>query len=308
MSFDAVLENVRLAVACGAEPGMALAVALATARPQSAEEAFALLDARREDILRVMADRGTLRRLATLEPEITREPELGRLRLDIGDHELRGRLLFGEILGKKSFVQLAAWVIAGLDLSPSDAELLEQVGIICVYGDPQIWPLTVARRAGVRGAGLSGGLIAGVAAMCTPHMTAQPLAGFMRFLDRVEAEMATGRSLDDVVAKALASREKIPGVRRPVTGVDERVPPLLATFERFGRAGGPSLQLMHRLDAAFEAQKGLRLNAAAPIGAVFRDIGFTPRAAGGFSMIYFVVPLLAQVVFGEEIASAKSGA
>jgi hypothetical protein len=33
---------------------------------------------------------------------------------------------------------------------------------------------------------------------------------------------------------------------------------------------------------------------------VLRDIGFTPRTAGGFTMIYFVVPLLAQVVFGEE--------
>lgn len=281
---------------------MALAVALAAARPRSPEAAFALLDARRDDLLRVMAEPGSLRRLAVLEPEITHEPELGKLRLDIGDHELRGRLLFREILGTKSFFQLAAWVIAGLDLSPSDAELLEQVGIICVYADPQIWPLTVARRAGAHGAGLAGGLISGVAAMCTRNMTAPPVAGFMRFLDRVDAEMASGRSLEEVVAGALASRERIPGVRRPVTGVDERVPPLLATFERFGRADGPSLRLMHRLDAAFDAQKGLRLNAAAPIGAVLRDIGFTPRTAGGFTMIYFVVPLVAQVVFGEEHA------
>lgn len=284
---------------------MALATALATARPQSAEEAFALLDARRDELLRVMNEPGTLRRLAEPEPEISHEPELGRLRLDIGDHEIRGKLLFGEILGKKSFFQLAAWAIAGLDLSPSDAELLEQVGIICVYADPKIWPLTVARRAGAHGAGLAGGLVAGVAAMCTRNMTSQPVAGFMRFLDRVDAEMASGKSLDEVVAAALASRERIPGVRRPVTGTDERLPPLMATFERFGRADGPSLRLMRRLDEAFAAHKGLRLNAAAPIGAVLRDIGFTPRAAGGFTMIYFVVPLLAQVMFGEEHGSEK---
>lgn len=306
MSFDSVLENVRLTAACGAEPAMVIATALATARPKTAEEAFALLDARREEILRIMADRGSLRRLATLEPEITRQPELGKMRLDIGDHEIRGRLLFGEVLTKKSFFQLAAWAIAGMELSPSDAELLEQIGIICVYADPQIWPLTVARRAGFKGAGMPGALVAGLAAMVTPTMTAHPLSGFMRFLDRVEAEMATGLTLEEVVAGAIRAREKVPGVRRPVTGVDERVPQLLAMCDRYGRGGGPSIQLMHRVDAAFEKQKNLRVNAAAPIGAVLRDIGFTPRAAAGFTMVYFVVPLLAQAVFGDEIAAEKA--
>lgn len=281
---------------------MALAAALVTARPQSAEAAFALLDARREEILRVMAEPLGMRQLSQLEPEITHEPELGRLRFDIGDHEIRGRLLFEELLGKKSFFQLAAWAIAGLDISPSDAELLEKHGMICVYADPRIWPLTVARRAGVHGSGVVGGLVAGVAAMCTRTMTAPVISGFMRFLDRVDAEVASGRSVEEVVAGVIAAREKIPGVRRPVTGVDERMAPLLASCERFGRGDGPSLRLMRRIDAAFEAQKGLRLNAATPIGAVMRDIGFTPRNAEAFSMMFFVVPLVAQVVFGEEHA------
>lgn len=302
MEIDPVAENVRLAVACGAEPAAALAVALVTARPRSADEAFALLDERRDELRRLIAEPTPLRQLAPVEPEIDFQPPPARLRLDIGDHELRGRLLFGDILNKKSFLQATAWLVAGLDLSPSDADLLGQAGVMMFYADPQIWPFAVARRAAVHGAGLAGSLIAALATVCTPNLAAEAIAGFQAFLDRVDAEVASGRTVEEVVAGLIAARERIPGVRRPVTDSDERVPHLLATLERYGRADGPSVRLMHRLGAAFEAQKGLRLNVAAPMGAMFRDLGFTPRATAAFTMTYFIVPLAANVAFVDERA------
>lgn len=304
MAIDPLLENVRLAVACGADPAMVLTVALAAARPATGAEAFAMLDARRTELLRIMAEGSTLERLAELEPEIQYEPEISRLRPEIADHEVRGRLLFRELLGQKSFFQVAALLIAGIELSASDAELLEHGGVITQLADPRIWPLTVTRRTAAHGGGLARSLVAGVASLCTPNMTALPVAGFMRFLDRLAAEVQRGRPVETVVDEVLSQRERIPGLGRPVM-VDERVPQQLILFERYGRGDGPSMQLAKKLDRCFHERKGLHVNSAGFHGALMRDMSFAPNAAAAFCMIYFIVPLLAHGVYADERRLAR---
>lgn len=300
MSVDPLIENVRLAVACGADPAMVLTVALATAGPPTVLDALELLKKRGPEIAELARVGGALRHLAALEPEIAYEPELSRLRFDIGDHEVRGQLLYGDILGRRSFFQVAGLLIAGLDLSPTDAELLEHGGVLTLLADPRIWPLTIARRTAAHGGGLARSLVAGVAAICTPNMTALPVGGFMRVLDRVDTERQGGRSIDAVVQTMISNRERIAGLGRPITGVDERVAQQHALFERFGRADGESVRLARDLDRRFHEQKGLRVNSAGFHGALMRDLGFTPAQAAAFCMIYFIVPLLAHVTFATE--------
>jgi hypothetical protein len=302
---DAILEVARLAVVTGAAPVLVAAAAVAATGAESVSEAAALLSERASAIDRFIAEGpGEQGRLpAPLEPALRFEPELGRARPDLFDHEIRGRLVFRELLGQKSFFQVVAWAIGGVELCAADAELLAQTGIVTQLLEPEIWPLAVTRRIAARGAGLGPALMGGVAALCTTRLAGMPVAGFMRFLGRVERDLARGRALDDVVASVLRERERVPGVGRPVLGPDERVPQQLSLYERYGRAGGPSVLLARSIDRSVFAAKGLRINSAGMHGALLRDLGFSPSAAAALSTLYFIVPVLAHAVFAEERAA-----
>lgn len=303
---DPLLTNVQLAAACGADPAMILVVALASLRPRTLAEAFAMLIERRDAILQAANDAGQLDRLAVLEPELEYEPELSRLRPEIHDHEIRGKLLFRDILGKQSFFQVAAFEIAGIELSPSDAELLEHGGVVTCFADPRIWPLAVTRRTAAHGHGLARSLVAGAASVFTARMSALPVGGFMRYLDFVEASLRPGQTVDAVVDQTIAERRRIQGIGRPVVGTDERVPHQLELFQRYGRGDGASMRLAKEIDRLFRERKGLRVNSAGFHGALMRDLGFSPRSAAGFCMLYFLVPLIAHASYAGDRARSDT--
>lgn len=298
---ERALENTRLALACGADPAMLITAALASSSPSTIEDAFETLSHLRPHIVELVHEGpgDQVGRPARLERELQFDPELARLRPDLVDHEIRGKRLFGELLGPLSFFQVAAWAIGGVELSRSDAELLERLGVNTQLMDPRIWPLSVTRRVAVHGGGLAHALVAGVASLCTPHMAVRPVGGFIRFLDRLERETG-GRPLAEVLEEVAARRDKVPGLGRPVIGPDERVPHALALAERFGRAGSPSLRLSLEIDAFFRARKGVRINSAGVQGALMRDMKFSPAAASAFCILYFVVPVLAHSVYAED--------
>lgn len=296
---DPLLENARLAAACGAEPAMILAAALATMAPASVREGVELLAARVDELEQIVA-RGPgdqMRRPAPLEPRLQFDQEVGRIRKDLGDHEIRGKLLFRDLVGQRSFFQVAAWTIAGLDLAASDAALLEQLGVNTQLIDAQIWPLAVARRIASLDLGLAHALIGGLATLCTPAITVQPVASFMRFLDRVDARVRAGASLGSVVDDILASGERISGFGRPVLGPDERVPHAFDLAVRYGRDSGPSVRLAREIARLLHERKALRINSAGVQAAIMRDLGFTPNAASAFCVLYFVVPIVTQAVY-----------
>jgi hypothetical protein len=298
LSDAKILENVRLAAGCGAKSTMLLVVALASLSATSVDDALERILRLRGEIARI--DRETARphrALAELEPELLTDPPIARMRLDVRDHELRGRLVFKGLAQQKSFIQVAALAIAGVDLSDSDAELLDEIGVIAQLADPRIWPLTVSRRIAVNGGAAGDALIAGLAALTTEQMTGLPAAGFIRFLDRVEGLVERGGTVDSVVDGVLARGERIAGVGRPVLlGIDERVPPMLDAIQRHQRAGGSSMRLMREVGSALERAKGLRVNSGGVYGALVRDLSFSADAAATFALLYFVVPLLTHSV------------
>lgn len=293
LSDDKVLENVRLAAGCGASPAMLLTVALASMGDGSIDEVLDRVLRLRASIVRIAGDTPRPHTaLAELEPELESEPPVARMRLDVEDHELRGRLVFKELLSKKSFMQVAALAIGNLELSDSDAELLDHEGVLTQLSDPRIWPLTVTRRIAASGGSLAESVVAGLATLCTEQMTVLPVAGFMRYLDRLDALVQGGRSVGAAVAETIGRGERVPGIGRPVLKSDERVPPKLDLARRYGRAEGRSMTLAMQLDREVEARKGLRVNSAGFQGALLRDMGFSPDAASAFCLIYFMVPLL----------------
>ena len=184
---------------------------------------------------------------------------------------------------------MAAWSIAGLELSARDARLLEQLGVNTQLLDPHIWPLAVARRVAAQGAPLARVLVAGVSALFTKNITVQPVAAFMRFLDETEQARQGGKAVGLFIKGELLRGRLIPGFGRPVLGPDERVPHALKLARRYGRAGGASVR-----------SKGLVINSAGLQAAIMRDMGFSPDGAAAFCAVYFLVPLLAQYAFVAE--------
>ena len=217
----------------------------------------------------------------------------------MGDHELRGRLVFRELVGKRSFFQVAALAIGGVELSAGDAALLEDLGVNTQLADVRIWPLTVVRRVAAR-SGMTHGILAGAAVALNPNMGAAPVGGFMRALDRFEEGASRGRSIDEQLDDVLARRERIPGVGRPVLGPDERNAQVAALARARGRDVGPSWKLAAEVDAFFHRRKKQHVNSAGLQGAIMRDMGFSPAAASAFCLLYFFVQILAQAVAAEE--------
>ncbi len=285
---------------CGVDAAMALTVALAAAAPGSVREGAELLASLAPALAALEAREPKLpTRLAELEPELRIEPEIAKIRPDVGDHEIRGRLVFRDLVGKRSFFQVAALAIGGVELSASDAELLEQLGVNTQLADARIWPLTVVRRVAAR-RGMTYGVLAGTAVALNPNMGPRPVGGFMLALDRLEAGLAHGRSVASQLEDAFARRERIPGVGRPVLGPDERNAQIVALARAHGRDAGPSWKLASEVDAVFAARKKQRVNSAGLQGAIMRDMGFSPAAGTAFCMLYFFVQILAQAVAAEE--------
>ncbi|HEY3816909.1 MAG TPA: citrate/2-methylcitrate synthase [Polyangiaceae bacterium] len=298
-ALRAAVQNAELAAATGAAPAEVIAAALGSLPAGSVGDTITALR-RLQPTLQRFAEGGApgvARRAARLEPRLERDPELARVRPDIHDHELRGKLLFRDLVGRKTFFQVAAWSIAGLELSTRDARLLEHLGVNTQLLDPHIWPLAVARRIASHGGPLARSVIGGVAALFTPKITVEPVGAFIRFLDETDAAVKAGATLDDVLEDVLRSGRRLPGFGRPVLGPDERVPHAWRLAKSHRRAGGPGVKLARSVERALKSRKGVVMNSAGVQAAIMRDMGFTADAAVAFCGIYFIVPLLAQHAF-----------
>lgn len=302
---DASLRNVTLAATCGADAATLVFVALETMGPATMEEALRLVAERGPEWARACRDAPPPTALATLEPELRFAPELARVRPEEGDHELRGHLLFRELVGRRSFFQVAALSIAGLELSSSDAELLEHLGVNTQLADARIWPLTLARRIAARGGPVRRAVAAAMATMLNPRMAVEPVGGFVRVLDDLEAGERDGhpveRQLDDLLDRGV----RLPGVGRPALGPDERNAGALELARRFGRADGPSVRLALAVDEHVERRKRQRINSAGLQAAIMRDMGFTATTAPLFCTLYFLVPIVSQAAFAHEAARTR---
>jgi len=285
---------------------MILTVALASAGAQSVTDALEFLRRSGSALVRLVHEKTDgVRSLAEIEPELRYAPELASVRPELADHEIRGRLVFRDLVGKRSFFQVAALAIAGLELSALDAELLECLGVNTQLLDVRIWPLTVTRRVAANGGGFARAVLAGMATMLNPNMAVQPVGGFMRLLDRLEAGAAAGRSIEAELQEIVSRREKVPGVGRPALGPDERNAQVVELAERFQRHQGRSWHLALQVDEFFHKTKGQHINSAGLQGALMRDIGFSPSSATALCVLYFVVPILAHAAFVEESRAAN---
>jgi len=299
-----IRRNVELALTCGASPAVVVAVALLSAAPSTVQEAVTFV--RRHGAELAACKAGSLTELASLEPELARDTEPGRVIASARDHDIRGRRLFADLVGKRSFVQVAALGIDGVELGARDAELLEHLGVNTQLFDVRIWPLNVARRVAAS-AGLEHGVVAGLATVLNPNMGAPPVGRFMRLLDTLDEGLARGVSIESQLEATIARGERLPGLGRPALGPDERNAQVLELARAYGRDAGPSWNLAKAVDDFFARRKHVRINSAGLQGALMRDMGFSPQGATAFCTLYFLIPVVVQAAFGADGTEKLAG-
>lgn len=295
------LENVRAAAAVQVPPWAALVSALASARPEGIGGTIDWLIEHRAALEATYdaSSRSPLG-LARLAPDLCYEPELAGLDRARNDHLLRGRYLFRDLVGQRSFFQAAVLAITGIDLPEQDALLLEQMGVANLAADRRAWPLAVARRIAAHGGSFAAAVTGGTAVMDAQLMGSGAGAGVASFLHFLDAEIEAGKDFDAVMDGVIARREKVLGFGRPVVGPDERVPPVQALMRRFGRDQGKHVTRVRRIEARLFAAKGLQSNVGAWIGAVMCDLGFTPDGVHAMCNIYLAPCIYAQAAFSAE--------
>jgi citrate synthase len=178
--------------------------------------------------------------------------------------------------------------------------MLDQIGNAALQPDRRAWPMAVTRRVGARGGGYSSAVLAGVAMMGAPMIAGEAAASCARFLHRARAARLEGRAIADLVADALARKERVMGFGRPVVGPDERVPVMADIARRYGRADLPYVSLLREVEAAFVAQKGLRTTAAAWAAAILLDCGMTADGVHAVSNYWVTVAVFAQALYSHE--------
>lgn len=297
-------ETVKDAGATGVTPWMAIVAALATTRPTSMRETFQWL-ADHAELIEREYERGKREPLTigAIPEELRYEPELGYLDRSINDHWLRGRRIFGEMLGNKSFMQAVVLAISGVDLAKSDSEMLEQFAMACMTLDRGAWPMAATRRVAGHGGGVAAAVVAGAAMMGSPMLAGAAAANCARFLRRAAAAEARGVSVDHAVRELLANKERVMGFGRPVVGPDERSPVLLELLRRYRRAEGTHVALLVRAEQAFFEHRGLKTTAAAWAAAILSDLELSPDAVHAVCNHWVTSCVFAQAAFGAEHAA-----
>jgi len=279
---------------------LAIVTALAQARPADIGATIDWLVAHREALETTYAG-GTTAKLGlpALPAAMEFDAELGYLDRSINDHALRDRHLFADIVGKQSFYQTAVYAMCGVAISCRDADMLDELGQANLLVDRRAWPMAVTRRVAARGGGYAAAVVAGTAMLAAPVLAGAAAADCARYLRRVRAD---GRPVDELVAETVARKQRVMGFGRPLVGPDERVPIMLATLARYGRDDGPYVTLLHQVEAAFLAHKGLRTTSAAWAAAVLTDLGLSPDAVQAVSNYWVAVCIYAQALFSSERA------
>jgi hypothetical protein len=287
-------------------PWQALVTALASIRPDGIGATIDWLVAHRAELEAAYAGgRDGKLALPVLPPAMHFQPEIGYLDRGRDDHALRERYLFADLVGRRSFSQVAIYAIAGLELSAGDAAFLDGFGIANLLVDPRAWPMAVTRRVAARGGGHAAAVTAGTAMMSTSVLAGAAAADCARFLRRVEAAGREGQPPAAVVADVLARRQRVMGFGRPLVGPDERVPVIERLLADAGRAKLPFVTLLREVDAAFAAGKGLRSTAAAWAAAILSDFGLSPDAVQAVSNFWVSVCVSAQALYSGERAVAE---
>ncbi|GAB3015511.1 citrate synthase family protein [Bowmanella dokdonensis] len=182
--------------------------------------------------------------------------------------------------------------VTGRRFDNKQMRLLNFIWVSTSYPDPRIWCNRVASLAGSARS-------SAVLALCGANSLTEadiygvkPAMGGIDFLLRARQQLLQGKELADIIDHEVDQNRIIYGYGRPLIGVDERIPHVLAFARELDLADGPYLQLALEVEKHFIRNKQFGMNIIAIYAGLAADLGFDARQFGLYCTLLFSAGML----------------
>jgi hypothetical protein len=171
--------------------------------------------------------------------------------------------------------------------------VLNAIWVYTSYPDPRLWNNRVTALAGTARSTGALGIGAAVAVSEASIYGRRPDIRAIDFLKRARSRTDAGEKLSDVIEKELSRYRTISGYGRPITRIDERIPPMQRLLQESGMEDGPYIRLCFDIEKILlDGRLRMHMNIAALYAAVALELGLTPRQYYLFMIPCFVAGML----------------
>ncbi|HET9139043.1 citryl-CoA lyase [Actinophytocola sp.] len=219
----------------------------------------------------------------------------GICRMEPGVVELRG-IPVQDLIGTTGLVATVWLLTRGSLPDPAEAALLEAALVAAVDHGPQAPSIAIARMAVTCGVGLNNAIASGVNVLGDVHGGAGEQC--VALLNEIVEAEASGRSLTDAVAAAIAGYRYVPGFGHRFHPVDPRRDPLLALVDQAvadGVVAGRHARAARAVESALNAGRAtpVPMNIDGATAVIYAELGFPPPLARGLFVLSRSVGILA---------------
>lgn len=181
-------------------------------------------------------------------------------------------------LADMDWMALYVFGITGRRYTPAQIELMHAIWTYTSFPDARLWN---NRQAGLAGSARSTGALGLSAALAVSEASiygSGVLTKSIDFFIRAQRRIAAGESLATCAAEEIGRLRGVPGYGRPLTSIDERIPPMLRLLERLGFDQLPHIRLALQLqDLPLMRRYRLKLNYGGMSAAIAADLGMSVR-------------------------------
>lgn len=196
------------------------------------------------------------------------------------DVHIRGYRLFGDLLGRASFMQLLILNATGRHVERNLADWMEASFMCLSWPDLRIWCNRIGALAGTFRTSVTAGTVAGVlGADSRMYAGSRNYLKGMAFISEALRAYRAGDSVEEIISRCRVVEGKpiAMGYVRPVSGRDERVEPMSRLSTALGFEVGPHRALAMQISSYLDMHHGEGINIGGFTCAFLADQGFTPE-------------------------------
>lgn len=196
-----------------------------------------------------------------------------------GENYYFGHAVNRDLAGNESYTGLVALAVGAKRLSREERAVLDDIAVIMTVADGRIWPLKMTRVIASYGTTLPA---IAAANLCIEramigHWTSGTAARALVDLERaLDGKIDDRARVEAYVKERLAAGQRWMGFGVPFRDHDERVESLTRCLMARNRHNLRYFSLLSTLSDVLFAEKGLRPNVGAAVGAACLDLGFDP--------------------------------
>jgi hypothetical protein len=208
-------------------------------------------------------------------------------------------------LADLDWMALYVFGITGKRYTPAQVELMHAIWTYTSFPDARLWNNREAALAGSTRSTGALGLSAALAVSEASIYGSGVLTKSIDFFLRAQRRVAAGESATVCAAEEIERLRGVPGYGRPLTSVDERIPPMLRLLERLGFDQLPHIRLALALqELPLMRRYRLKLNYGGMSAAIAADLGMSTRE---YTLFLFPCFLAGMVPCYAEAAEKPAG-